>query len=748
MQLPENLLDVNKHEIHLRTLLSDPACFVILDTNTLIWPYRLGRSARDTFVSWLSELATNNRLVIPSWVAFEFHRHSTAGNQSVFRPFADVANKFLETAQQLQKFAPLLADDMGVKSFGYSSGQDFLKKFSLTLSEATKIAHHIKKMNDDRKDADAQIRNLLASNALNSNIHQLLRRCEKEAPLRQLHGLGPGTKDLAKPENSYGDLIIWFEILQHSQANNGRSYLIVTNDVKTDWNYPPPKIRNIQGREENNRHKNSYYVLRPDLRHEFATVTNNTEIQIIDTVWLCALLCQMDGAKYKTLAFAIQSLDEPPPPSSPPSTPPSTPPSSPPSTPPSPPSTPPSSPLEETSRPPVEVRKPEALSPSVDALADKNFAVSRTQLGELIEMLRTHSWASQNRAVALFEASASRTGENDEFFVFGRNLYQAACGNSHRAMDFLSRLPDSIANVTNNDDANYLAAGMMYEIYFGGWNNLRDVPKTDMLDSVANLYKERHRYRRAFEYIARRIAEAAESKPVPFLASFDFPEPKVALELELEAEKSAHPRIQCVKHGSRCLLLSSQSEVNLRGHEETAFDPDEFVDADEIARAVSTAFYTPRRFIKLDSKGHKSFQLNFYTYVIRFTEPPAASLLVDVPSLAGKDRSTVETKMGPSLREESVSPARVGACSKLYFKGEDVEIVFISEKADWITVSNLGSIPYDPSSLSHFGFAPATPAFQNEHGIRWKNIQGFLEVVLFPGRPGYCSYLYAKYVTP
>lgn len=56
--------------------------------------------------------------------------------------------------------------------------------------------------------------------------------------------------------------------------------------------------------------------------------------------------------------------------------------------------------------------------------------------------------------------------------------------------------------------------------------------------------------------------------------------------------------------------------------------------------------------------------------------------------IAGKNLSEVESYLGKFTKAEKVNPSGVSCpCHKYYFKGDEVEIVFINDKADWITIS-------------------------------------------------------------
>jgi hypothetical protein len=115
---------------------------------------------------------------------------------------------------------------------------------------------------------------------------------------------------------------------------------------------------------------------------------------------------------------------------------------------------------------------------------------------------------------------------------------------------------------------------------------------------------------------------------------------------------------------------------------------------------------------------------------------PTSPLLFDVFKLAGATKARAEAVLGEPSRCEFQSYGQ--DCS---FARTGVEIVFRNGKADWITIPAVG-VPFAAGSIASIGLAPARPAFSNENVIRWKEIQGLLEVSLFPGRGGKADYFY------
>lgn len=110
--------------------------------------------------------------------------------------------------------------------------------------------------------------------------------------------------------------------------------------------------------------------------------------------------------------------------------------------------------------------------------------------------------------------------------------------------------------------------------------------------------------------------------------------------------------------------------------------------------------------------------------------------VVDVPAIAGKTKDEVSKILG---EPDSTSTVKDG--EKAHYAKGDTEIVFIAGKADWITVSGLGSLPFSPATLEALGFKAIPPSFKNANIIRWKSVPGILEVSLFPGQKN-CDYAY------
>ena len=171
------------------------------------------------------------------------------------------------------------------------------------------------------------------------------------------------------------------------------------------------------------------------------------------------------------------------------------------------------------------------------------------------------------------------------------------------------------------------------------------------------------------------------------------------------------------------------------------------------------------------------------------TKQPASGVLFDIPKLAGKTEAEVEALLG-----EPVFCAKSESDLNCSFQEDEIEIVFIDGKADWITVNgafrspaysqkvegktkaetlallgdpafcvkaksalhcsfkegdvsvriefidgkvseasvkgSLSNAPYSKDTLAMLGLPVKDATFSNEHVMRWENIPGLLSVTL------------------
>src|SRR5690606_39949889 len=70
---------------------------------------------------------------------------------------------------------------------------------------------------------------------------------------------------------------------------------------------------------------------------------------------------------------------------------------------------------------------------------------------------------------------------SDLWFVLGRNIYQAACGNAQKALEFIRDIDIQLARFPE-EIANHILSGALFEVYFDGQGVLRSESKSEQID--------------------------------------------------------------------------------------------------------------------------------------------------------------------------------------------------------------------------------------------------------------------------
>lgn len=131
------------------------------------------------------------------------------------------------------------------------------------------------------------------------------------------------------------------------------------------------------------------------------------------------------------------------------------------------------------------------------------------------------------------------------------------------------------------------------------------------------------------------------------------------------------------------------------------------------------------------------------------TKTQKKELIVDVLSIVGKDKTTVEKVLGKPENIEKVKPSNTPCenkgCDKLIYKSGKYEVVFINDKADWITIYNVSDLETTVDGIELLGLKITEPDFNSPlNVIRWKNVQNILEIDFFDNGSGKLNYIYIK----
>lgn len=143
------------------------------------------------------------------------------------------------------------------------------------------------------------------------------------------------------------------------------------------------------------------------------------------------------------------------------------------------------------------------LSYAITSIRDRDFDITNNAVGKVVQGLKTYNWFNQNDSVDDFLKLRPETISKDELFVVGRNLLQAAVGDSRSAQNLILN-PQKLINYTI-DGSNHLLNGVLFEIYFNSKGLFRYHGfKTMFLNQLLE-YSTNERLKCSFDFIERAL---------------------------------------------------------------------------------------------------------------------------------------------------------------------------------------------------------------------------------------------------
>lgn len=134
------------------------------------------------------------------------------------------------------------------------------------------------------------------------------------------------------------------------------------------------------------------------------------------------------------------------------------------------------------------------------ALADALFVMDPSKKShKIIAGLKSHNWYAQNDAVALLTATSVSKISDDNLFVIGRNIYQAACGGARMAEAFVTIFADKTANFPK-EKRKAILDGMLFEVFFDPDAKPRAAIKANYFNELFGL-STRKTLRDSFDFI-------------------------------------------------------------------------------------------------------------------------------------------------------------------------------------------------------------------------------------------------------
>ena len=206
------------------------SCIFCFDTNVLLNIYRYTSDSRDNLIKVLQHSTIKDRIWIPHRVGFEYHRRRTdvlLGQVDLTAKAEGIVDAAINSLEKLCR------TDM----FAVNVLIDPIK----TELEAVKAKLHSKKgAKPDLLEGD-QVFNALTE-LFEGKVGKPYEAEQENEVYKKGKGrydarVPPGYEDRSNSPNEtdqYGDLVIWFQLIDHAKDQN-RPVILVTDDGKEDW---------------------------------------------------------------------------------------------------------------------------------------------------------------------------------------------------------------------------------------------------------------------------------------------------------------------------------------------------------------------------------------------------------------------------------------------------------------------------------------------------------------------------------
>jgi hypothetical protein len=209
------------------------ACTFAIDANVLLNLYRYSPETREELIGILA--AISDRLWVPYQAALEYHRNRIKVIEQQASAYDKLRELLSDTRNKLEN------DLRSVASAGrhpFISADRLLEKITTVFIEIEEELEGLGQEHPDLVDNDP-IKNAIAallegkvgapySLERSSTIH-------KEGKTRYENEVPPGYRDASKGGiKQYGDLVLWFQIIDHAKESKG-PVILVTDDRKDDW---------------------------------------------------------------------------------------------------------------------------------------------------------------------------------------------------------------------------------------------------------------------------------------------------------------------------------------------------------------------------------------------------------------------------------------------------------------------------------------------------------------------------------
>lgn len=306
MELHQALVSQGDLYEALARALPDPGTVVFTDTSILFWLYSLGKTARAEFMAW-ADTDVAGRFKVPVWGAHELHSHMVA-NPGKLTPLHGEIKVVSAKMRELRRVVSLLAEE--VNRPGLLDRREYIGELERVADRFIALCN-MAGTQQPWAQLSKEIVPFINRNVLESDIFPALRWIQGDYSARAVGKVPPGYKDEKKPDNKFGDLMLWNEVVAFCKTQEHvTTAILLTDDNKSDWVFRPQTVLDQVGEPHPNRKEEGYETLLapPLLTHELATGSGVRQFYIVNTSALAIVLERYAGRPIPALFAAVQPV--------------------------------------------------------------------------------------------------------------------------------------------------------------------------------------------------------------------------------------------------------------------------------------------------------------------------------------------------------------------------------------------------------------------------------------------------------
>jgi hypothetical protein len=205
-------------------------CIFVLDANTLLAPFLVGKDSLKDVEKVLGKLTKENRLVLSGQAVREYIRHRATKLGDLYGHIHNLLSNLPKSPARTLNI-PMLEDDAHYKAAEISAikVRDAIADYKMKL---TAILTDVREWHGDDP-VSALYRRLFKDTEIIEH-NMALPDLQNDLDRRVIHSIPPGFKDKSKPDGGIGDVIIWHTLLRIGREKKS-NVIFVSNDSKSDW---------------------------------------------------------------------------------------------------------------------------------------------------------------------------------------------------------------------------------------------------------------------------------------------------------------------------------------------------------------------------------------------------------------------------------------------------------------------------------------------------------------------------------